>query len=203
MKCFVNRKEQGFTIVELLISMAIGLVMTTALSSTFLLQHDAYDAQNQLIDVVQITRATLDMMSREIRMAGYNPLGAAFIFNGVTYNTDELRVRMDLDGDGSTTSNNEDITYRYYPSDYQIMRRSSSSGSFEPFADNIHAFIFEYLDEYNNPTIVSTDIRQIRLTITTKNDQRTRTYGYQDITISSRIQPRNLGYPGGTGFSIS
>ena len=199
MKCFPKKKEQGFTLVELLISMAMGLIITTALSSTFLLQNDAYEAQNQIIDVVQTTRTALDMMSREIRMAGYNPQGAAFVFDGITYNSDELRIKADLDGNGAL-SGNEDITYLHDAETNQIQRKTGSD-EFQPFAENIQAFNFEYLDRSGNATTVTEDIRQMRLSITVKSEDITRTYGYQTFTITNRVRPRNLDYPGGMGFA--
>lgn len=66
-----KNKESGFTLVELLISMTIGLIILTALSSTFLMQRKIYDVQEQIVEMVQTARAAIDMMTREIRMAGY------------------------------------------------------------------------------------------------------------------------------------
>jgi hypothetical protein len=141
------------------------------------------------------------MMSREIRMAGYNPQGDAFDFDGLTYDTSQLRIRADLDGDG-TLVGEEDIIYRYDVCSRQIQRKTGSE-DFQPFAENIQAFVFEYLDRSGNPTTVTDDIRQMRLAITAKSNGLTRTYGYQDITVTNRVRPRNLDYPGGIGFSTS
>ncbi|MBW2568666.1 MAG: prepilin-type N-terminal cleavage/methylation domain-containing protein, partial [Deltaproteobacteria bacterium] len=71
-----KNRESGFTLVELLISMTIGLIILTALSSTFLMQRKIYDVQEQMVEMVQTARAAMDMMTREIRMAGYDPTGA-------------------------------------------------------------------------------------------------------------------------------
>ncbi len=66
-----KNKESGFTLVELLIAMTIGLIILAALSSTFLMQRKTYDIQEQIVEMVQTARAAMDMMTREIRMAGY------------------------------------------------------------------------------------------------------------------------------------
>ena len=70
MDYYDRNKESGFTLVELLIAMTIGLIILAALSSTFLMQRKAYDVQEQIVEMVQNARAAMDMMSREIRMAG-------------------------------------------------------------------------------------------------------------------------------------
>jgi prepilin-type N-terminal cleavage/methylation domain-containing protein len=66
-----KNKESGFTLVELLIAMTIGLIILAALSSTFLMQRKIYDVQEQIVEMVQNARAAMDIMTREIRMAGY------------------------------------------------------------------------------------------------------------------------------------
>ena len=66
-----KNKESGFTLIELLIAMTIGLIILGALSSTFIIQRKTYAIQEQTVEMVQTARAAMDMMSREIRMAGY------------------------------------------------------------------------------------------------------------------------------------
>ena len=65
-----KNKESGFTLVELLIAMTIGLIIMAALSSTFFMQRKIYDVQDQVVEMVQNARVAMDMMTREIRMAG-------------------------------------------------------------------------------------------------------------------------------------
>ena len=86
MDYYERKKESGFTIVELLIAMTIGLIILTALSSTFLMQRKAYDVQEQIVEMVQTARAAMDMMSREIRMAGCGDPDLSWI-DWVTINT--------------------------------------------------------------------------------------------------------------------
>jgi len=71
MNYYDRNNERGFTLVELLITMTISLIILTALSSTFLMQRKIYDVQEQVVEMVQNARAAMDMMTREIRMAGY------------------------------------------------------------------------------------------------------------------------------------
>ncbi len=65
------RKTDGFTIVELLVAMAISLVVMAAIFSTFKSQQDSYVVQSQVSVTQQNLRAALFMITRDIQMAGY------------------------------------------------------------------------------------------------------------------------------------
>jgi prepilin-type N-terminal cleavage/methylation domain-containing protein len=64
-------KNQGFTLVELLVAMAIATVILTAIFSTFKSQQDSYVVQNQLAMTQQNVRGAMQLISRDIQMAGY------------------------------------------------------------------------------------------------------------------------------------
>ena len=201
-----KNKENGFTLVELLIAMTIGLIILAALSSTFLMQRKIYDVQEQIVEMVQTARAAMDMMTREIRMAGYDPTGAGF--DGITYDADQLEIKADMyktkntgNPDGDTDDSNEHIIYKYYDKDssypYQI-KRKTGNGNFQPFAENIQSFTFEYLDNAGSSPTTTADIRQIRITITARTSKADADYsannGYRTHTLISFITPRNLAF---------
>ena len=210
MNYYDRNNERGFTLVELLIAMTIGLIIMTALSSTFLMQRKIYDVQEQVAEMVQTARAAMDMMTREIRMAGYNPTGAAF--DGITYDVDQLEIKADMyqtsdtgNPDGDTDDSNENIIYTYYDENsaypYQI-KRKTGNGDFVSFAENIEEFTFVYL-KADGVTEVTTsaendDIRQIKITITARTARPDSDYsangGYRTYTLTSFITPRNLAF---------
>ncbi len=64
-------KNQGFTLVELLVAMAIAAVILTAIFSTFKSQQDSYVVQSQLAMTQQNVRGAMQLISRDIQMAGY------------------------------------------------------------------------------------------------------------------------------------
>lgn len=68
---FSRRPEHGFTLTELLITMAVTGMIVGAIVSSFILQRKSYVRQEQVTVMVQNTRAAMDMMVREVRMAGY------------------------------------------------------------------------------------------------------------------------------------
>ena len=189
-----KNKKNGFTLVELLIAMTIGLIILTALSSTFLMQRKIYDVQEQIVEMVQTARAAMDMMTREIRMAGYDPTGTGFA--GIPYSSSQLQIVADLDGNGNTTDSNENITYTYDAANLQIDRNTGSGD--QPFSENIQLFTFDYLDSAGSATTATADIRQIRITIKARTSKADSNYsannGYRTHTLTSLITPRNLAF---------
>ena len=190
------REINGFTLVELLISMSIAMVILAAVTTTFMSQSRIYNAQEQVNEMQQNVRGALDIISRELKMAGYKPNGGGF--NGVTYSTTQLRVQADLNSDGaiSTSSTaNEQITYAFDNGNEQITRAVGSSSA-QILAEHISAFTFNYLDSAGAATTVSANIRQVSITITAKTAKPdpnfTSNGGYRTYTMTATITPGNL-----------
>ena len=190
------RNLEGFTLVELMVSMGIGMVILAAVTTTFMSQTRIYNAQEQINEMQQNARGALDILSRELKMAGYKPNGGGF--NGVTYSTTQLRVQADLNSDGaiSTSSTaNEQSTYAFENANEQITR-AVGSGSAQILAEHISAFTFNYLDSAGAATTVSANIRQVSITITAKTAKPdpnfTSNGGYRTYTMSATITPGNL-----------
>lgn len=190
------RDQNGFTLVELMVSMGIGMVILAAVTTTFMSQTRIYNAQEQINEMQQNARGALDILSRELKMAGYKPNGGGF--DGVTYSTTQLRVQADLNSDGaiSTSSTaNEQITYAFDNANEQITR-AVGSGSAQILAEHISAFTFNYLDSAGAATTVSANIRQVSITITAKTAKPdpnfTSNGGYRTYTMSATITPGNL-----------
>jgi len=69
--------EAGFTLLELLIAMALSLVVLGAAFSAFTYQDKAYRNQGQVTEMQQNLRAAADLIAQDLRMAGYGvPAGA-------------------------------------------------------------------------------------------------------------------------------
>jgi type IV pilus assembly protein PilW len=189
-----QNRDAGFTIIELLISMAIIGIMIGSLFSFSIAQRKYFSLQEQISGMTQNTRAAMDMIMGELAMAGYSPSGAAF--SGIPYSTSQLQIYADLNGDGTVTDPNENIVYTHDASSKRILR--DTGGGNQPLAENIQGFIFQYLDDQGNSTSVTTKIRQIRLTITGRTGKPDPLYtsnsGYRTYTLTSLVTPRNLAY---------
>jgi type IV pilus assembly protein PilW len=190
------RNIEGFTLVELMVSMSIGMVILAAVTTTFMSQTRIYNAQEQINEMQQNARGALDIITREVKMAGYKPNGGGF--NGVTYSTTQLMIQADLDSDGaiSTSSTaNEQIRY-VFDSANQRITRAVGSGSAQVIAEHISAFTFSYLYTNGTTTTVTADIRQVSISITALTAKPDPNYtsngGYRNYIVSATITPGNL-----------
>jgi prepilin-type N-terminal cleavage/methylation domain-containing protein len=80
-------KNQGFTLVELLVAMAIATVVLTAIFFTFKSQQDSYVVHSQVAMTQQNVRGAMQLISRDIQMAGYYTNFEASI---ITMNWDDM-----------------------------------------------------------------------------------------------------------------
>jgi len=187
--------EHGFTLIELITAIGISGIVLAAITATFISQSRSYDAQEQINGMQQAARAAMDIITREVRMGGYNT-NATLTFDGITYDTTQIRVQANLDGDADTGDADEDIIYAYDPVDDVITRETG--GSTETLVENIEVFTFQYLNEIGGAATTSGEIRQIQITITSRTAKSDPNYtsngGYRTFTLTSLITPRNLAY---------
>jgi Tfp pilus assembly protein PilW len=157
------RNVTGFTLTELMVAMGIGMVVLAAVTTTFMAQAKFYNAQEQINEMQQNARGALDIITRELKMAGYKPNGGTF--DGVTYSVSQLMIQADLDGNGGISTSgsaNEQISYAYDSTNKQITRKIGT-GTVEVLADNITAFTFSYLNSSGATTTTSSSIRQVAI----------------------------------------
>lgn len=90
------RASSGFSLMEVLISLALMSVVTIAIFRAYLTQHESYLQQEDVTEVQQGARASLDEMTRQIRMAGFGlPVG----MNALEWsdaNPDTIAVRYQM-----------------------------------------------------------------------------------------------------------
>ena len=201
----------GFSLVELLIAMAIGLVVLSAMYSVFTIQNKTFSKQEQIVEMQQNARAAMDMMSREIRMAGYDPCSvnsdadSSNNFFSVTVDSTQLQIKADLDGNNPLSNNcqspykgidatsQENIIYAFDAANKKITRNIGAGA--QPFAENIDSFTFAYLDGSGNVTTTSAAVRQVRITITGRTAKPDPAYtangGYRTYALTSVVALRN------------
>lgn len=184
--------SEGFTLVELLITMLVSGIIMAGVYTAYLSQQQLYTAQEQVVEMQQNIRAAMDMITRGIRMAGYDPLrmaGSGFL----TAQAGNIRFTQDIDGngagdgDGALDDAGEFVDFGFSPADdadrngvpdavtngvpnaASLSTRSdnvlASVAPYQAIADNIQAVEFLYLDAAANPTAVLADIRLVRISI--------------------------------------
>ncbi len=167
------RNQKGFTLVELLVVLALSGIVTAAIYKSFTGQQQVYIAQDQVAAMQQDVRASLEVMVKEIRMAGYDPQGTADA--SITAATSSsIQFTVDQNGNGVLISPgppadndpNEDITYSLKPESdpdgdgvatvFPSELRRASWGAPQPLAEEVEVLNFVYLDE--NDTVIPTPI---------------------------------------------
>ena len=80
---FLMRKD-GMTLIELMIALAISVILVGGIYAIFVVQQRSYTVQDQIAAIQQDARAAINIMARDIRMAGML-CGAQFSVNGSEY----------------------------------------------------------------------------------------------------------------------
>jgi type II secretory pathway component PulJ len=94
--------QKGFTLVDILVGLAMASVLLAAMVSLFVTMGRSYTAQNVAADVQQVTRTGIELMIEEIRMAGFNPTGNANV--GIVDDFDsDSGFHIDHDGEIAPT----------------------------------------------------------------------------------------------------
>lgn len=188
----------GFTLIELMISLAIGMIVLGAIYTVFTIQNKHFTNQEQIAEMQQIARTAMDVMIREISMAGYDPnkwLPTPIPANaGITSAAlTSLAFTADLNANSVTTDSNENVTYAFDSANYRITR--NTGGGAQPFAENIEDLAFTYSKADGSPATLLTDIRMIKISIrarTAKPDPSVTTNGgYRTYTLTSHVTLRN------------
>jgi type IV pilus assembly protein PilW len=191
---FQLQYERGtVTVAELLAAIVMTAAAMGAMYSMMIAQNQVFSAQDRAVEMEQTARAIMTMISRDLRMAGYNPV-QGISFNGITYDPAQLHIQADLNGNGVRTDTNEDITYSFDAANLRLLRTAPNSLI---VFQNIQAFTFSYQDGNGAATTNSANIRQVMVSIKARAAYRDPTYpennGYRTLTLQSRVTPRDLG----------
>lgn len=168
----LRTRNEGFTLVELLVATAIGLIVLSAVYSTYTTQQRSYILQEQIATMQQNLRAAMYFMVREIRMAGCDPTGDALAgitgagptsisFTRDIRSTDDL---TDHTADGDTDDTGESITYQFVDSDGDGVNDRITRNN-QALAENIDALDFVYLNSAGAPTASIAQMRSVQVTV--------------------------------------
>lgn len=126
-------KKNGFTLIELMIAMVVGIIIMAAIYALMNTSQESSVGVNRKIMTQQDARAALDLMAMEIRMASFNPT-ESFTVGGTVpacasmggfaggvagrvgiqiAGQNALLIAMDLDGNGTFNGPNEYIYYAF------------------------------------------------------------------------------------------
>ncbi|HJP17478.1 MAG TPA: prepilin-type N-terminal cleavage/methylation domain-containing protein [Nitrospinota bacterium] len=210
----LSANQHGFTLIEMMIAMGITLLVMSGVYEVFTSQQKAYTTQERVAEMQQNVRVAMDMMSRNIRMAGYDPTesGIFGITNSTAYadsnsatlaltDSDKIYLTIDDDDDGTIDSNaNERVAYQLSGGNLQV----DDNGTWRDIAENITALSFTYTyadgqtsdteglpdNAVGDDTDDFDDIRLIEISITATTNK-----GVTDRTrlLTANVCPRNVG----------
>ena len=193
--------HQGFTLIEIMIALALSVVTVGAIYTIYLSQVKGQIVREDNLDMQQHARVVMDLIVHDLNMAGYDPrhvnqdgnLGNDF--HGIVHHPTQLVIKADLNGNGSPTDSNEAIQYSHDPAAFTLRR--DTGGGRQPLAEHIETFSVNYFNRNGQTTIDSKQIRQIELIIKARAENPDPHYpfngGYRTVILQSRITPRNLG----------
>jgi len=196
-------KQRGVTLIELLVALVIFGVVIGAIYRLFVAQTRAYTVQDQVVEVQQTVRSVMEILLRDLRMAGYDD--------------DNIASTVTIPIPIATPVQASDITvsYEYYDSilaQYQrhtvrYWRDAGSSTLFrqrtinavaeaaEPLLENVDALTFTYgvdtnedgnVDNWVAATGVGVSkVIAVRISLTARPSQ-------INPDVAARVSPRTL-----------
>lgn len=84
---YLALRERGASLVELMVAMTIGLILSAAAAAVYLQTSKTYNIEDDLSRLQENGRAALDIISRDVRMAGYNGCNGQSITPLINVNT--------------------------------------------------------------------------------------------------------------------
>ena len=157
--------NKAFSLVEMMVAMAIFSIIMAGIIAAFHEQMKLHSKQQKVSEMQQDARTAMYVMSKELKMAGFDPTGTADTgIMPVANRHDVVTLSMDVTGgesdgldndgdgkndnskekafgDGETDDSNEVITYTLKNGN---LTRASGKGSPQTLAANIDALDLEY-----------------------------------------------------------
>jgi type IV pilus assembly protein PilW len=164
----ISNNPKGFTLVEMLVAMAAGLIVMAAINSAYVNYQRSHVTEQLVVDMQQNVRAAMSLMKREIRMAGYDPVARDGIDNDGDAAIDEsdesagagfweaapdmIQFEADINYDGDDDDTNENVTYRLVNGTELERRSKDTAGVYQNaiLAYDIEALGFAYAFDDDN-----------------------------------------------------
>ena len=161
-----SRFSGGFTVTELVLALAITMIVISAMVSLLISLNRAFVVQNVTAGVQQVTRSGINIMTRSIRMAGFNPLKVNRI--GILQaSANKIRFQQDTNSSGIIEiGKDEDIAYLLNDNHQLIRQKDGNSRSNKSIVDKVQALEFRYFNRENEETNILDDIHSVEISLT-------------------------------------
>ena len=174
MKSGTPGAQQGFSLVEFLLSTLIMLIIAGSVFSLLSQTETTASYQTEVQGVLENTRIAMETVERILQQAGNDPLGAGFPGIIITSST-QVRVQSDITGlgpgadkgdpDGVTDDSGEDYIIQYNAG-ARTIELVTPARTVQPIASNITAFSMQYFDRAGAAAAAGNDVCRIRISLT-------------------------------------
>lgn len=185
--------KDGFSLLELVVGLAIASVAMLAVISIFTTLTRAYTTQNAFASVQQVARAGVEYMAQNIRMAGLNPKNIDGIeILSATPTSIEFKLDRNLNGEIDLLAQ-EHMAYSYDDEDNEVGEAVDGKAAYK-FIENVLDLTFIYLDQNGADLGDTPDLAEIRtVEIFLTVAQQAGRDRWVNRTYSTRVNCRNLG----------
>lgn len=138
-----KKANDGFTLIEVLMALAIAGIIMAALFMVFSSMSKSMSGENVRISLQQGLRSAVNMMAFDIRQAGLDPFKKGD-FRIIKAKSDEIEFNSDINVNGYFET---DERFRYYVSQSSKSLQFQGNGTPQPMISNIETLRFTFLDE--------------------------------------------------------
>jgi type IV pilus assembly protein PilW len=189
--------NKGLSLLEILVAMGVSSLIITAVYQLFHNQQQSYLVQNEVAQVQQGLRASLYLMTKDLRTAGFDPLTTGrfgfvtdflppddILVDDINYAVDTNIIAFTIDDneDGIVQANDsEQIVYRLNTETNQLekfrwQRDGFSFRDWEPVSINVEALNFVYLDNAGNITNNPANFHSVEVTLLVRTRNEAKQY---------------------------
>ncbi|MEP0813109.1 MAG: prepilin-type N-terminal cleavage/methylation domain-containing protein [bacterium] len=196
MRCQIALKKHGFTLAEVLIASVVLTVLLAAFALVFIYSLNIGAATQSRLKTQQDLRATLEYLSRFIRLAGIQPVDVGMEEIEENY----LTFQSDVDADSVT----DRFQIRYSSADKTVVLERwfkngtefQSYGQPEVVMDNVASLVFTYFTADNVETTDPALVSAVRISISlipTAGDNKSEAKMVGELEGSTLVYCPNLG----------
>jgi prepilin-type N-terminal cleavage/methylation domain-containing protein len=200
MKKDKDKKNKGFSLIELLIAMAVTLILMGLVTTLFGAAMGTRTRESRKTDALTSARAALSAISREVANSGYG-----LTTNGVVTGdsgANKIHFRANLYNDDYTTDSvGEDVTYFFDSATKSIVRydphATPTTSVIVNRISNVTFSYFDYVGSSSTTTESSTatnNTGRVRITVTVELEEVQGQIKDQTVTFSTDVTLRNSTY---------
>lgn len=195
--------SKGFTLVELMVSLAIASIVLIAMTTMFIQYNRLYTLENARATLQQEMRTAMDIMIRDIHMAAADSANTKN-FKVKTSQLTRFRFAADMNGNGTldsgaaATGGCEMISYRFSAANNKIdwiCNENMAGQDLEPLIGDteiqVTGLTFDYRNNQNMPESIEAEISGVEITMTARIPAGRA--GIESRTLSAFVTLRNSG----------